>query len=227
MSPRLPTCLSLCFLFWAGALLSVFNTVHAEKPTDTDPLTSLILRNTALPDQQAQTGKASEISPPVTQQTPTVLSKITDKTHEVVLGALQYIGVRYRWGGNTPKTGFDCSGLVRYVFNNLGIALPRRAVEMSRVGRKVSADALQPGDLVFFNTRRSTFSHVGIHIGQGRFIHAPSTGKNVRIDQISNRYWKKRFTGARRLDAFVIQPTLVKQAYHTKRTDQQKNTTTH
>src|SRR5260364_21574 len=106
----------------------------------------------------------------------------------------------YRNGGNTPKKGFDCSGLVHYVFQNtLGLTLPRRADAMSRIGNKITVDNLQPGDLVFFNTRRRTFSHVGIFIGNHQFVHSPSKGRRVRIDSLDNRYWERHFTGARRL----------------------------
>ena len=111
------------------------------------------------------------------------------------------IGVRYRWGGNTPDSGLDCSGFVRYVFQDtLGMALPRRAEEMSRVGEKVRVSDLKPGDLVFFNTMRRTFSHVGIYIGDNKFVHSPSTGSTIRVDDMDETYWEKRFTGARRIE---------------------------
>lgn len=96
------------------------------------------------------------------------------------------IGVRYRWGGNTPDSGLDCSGFVRYVFQDtLGLALPRRAEEMSRLGEKVRVSDLKPGDLVFFNTMRRTFSHVGIYIGDNKFVHSPSTGSTIRVDDMT------------------------------------------
>ena len=118
-----------------------------------------------------------------------------------MVGALNMIGVRYRWGGNTPDSGLDCSGFVRYVFQDtLGMALPRRAEEMSRVGEKVRVSDLKPGDLVFFNTMRRTFSHVGIYIGDNKFVHSPSTGSTIRVDDMDSGYWEKRFTGARRIE---------------------------
>jgi cell wall-associated NlpC family hydrolase len=124
------------------------------------------------------------------------------KAGDVVVGALNMIGVRYRWGGDTPDSGLDCSGFVRYVFQDtLGMSLPRRAEEMSRVGEKVSMSNLKPGDLVFFNTMRRTFSHVGIYIGDNKFVHSPSTGSTIRVDDLDNGYWEKRFTGARRLES--------------------------
>ncbi|MDE1183998.1 C40 family peptidase [Paraburkholderia sp.] len=129
------------------------------------------------------------------------LSGMAGKAGDVVVGALNMIGVRYRWGGNTPDSGLDCSGFVRYVFQDtLGMALPRRAEEMSRVGEKVRVSELKPGDLVFFNTMRRTFSHVGIYIGDNKFVHSPSTGSTIRVDDLDDSYWEKRFTGARRVE---------------------------
>ncbi|HKR39124.1 MAG TPA: C40 family peptidase [Paraburkholderia sp.] len=129
------------------------------------------------------------------------LSGMAGKAGDVVVGALNMIGVRYRWGGNTPDSGLDCSGFVRYVFQDtLGMSLPRRAEEMSRVGEKVSMSNLKPGDLVFFNTMRRTFSHVGIYIGDNKFVHSPSTGSTIRVDDLDDGYWEKRFTGARRIE---------------------------
>ncbi len=130
----------------------------------------------------------------------TFLSNVAQHTSDVVVEALLLIGVRYQWGGNTPKSGMDCSGFVRYVFQDtVGLLLPRRAIDMSRVGRKVSQNNLQPGDLVFFNTMRRTVSHVGIYIGDNKFVHSPATGKTIRIDRLANSYWKARYTGARRI----------------------------
>ncbi|SAK80414.1 peptidase P60 [Caballeronia fortuita] len=129
------------------------------------------------------------------------LSGVASKAGDVVVGALNMIGVRYRWGGNTPDSGLDCSGFVRYVFQDtLGMTLPRRAEEMSRVGEKVTVADLKPGDLVFFNTMRRSFSHVGIYIGDNKFVHSPSTGSTIRVDDMEDGYWEKRFQGARRIE---------------------------
>ncbi len=119
---------------------------------------------------------------------------------ELVLRALSLLGVNYRLGGNSPDTGLDCSGLVRHVFREaVGLVLPRRAEEMSRAGEKIDVSQLKPGDLVFFNTLRRTFSHVGIYIGNNQFVHAPSSGGAVRVESLSQGYWVNRFNGARRL----------------------------
>lgn len=129
---------------------------------------------------------------PVTQQ--------RDPAAEVVFRALSLLGVNYRWGGNTVETGLDCSGLVRLVFHDtLGLPLPRRSDEISRVGGDVSPTELQPGDLVFFNTLRRAFSHVGIYIGNNQFVHAPSSGGSVRVENLGASYWTARFDGARRV----------------------------
>jgi cell wall-associated NlpC family hydrolase len=114
--------------------------------------------------------------------------------------ALGLIGVRYRYGGDTPVGGLDCSGLVRYVFQQVtGVTLPRTSKELSQVGANVSLDDLQVGDLVFFNTRNYSFSHVGLYLGDNRFIHAPRRGRDVEITTLSREYWQRHFNGARRL----------------------------
>ena len=125
---------------------------------------------------------------------------VTSKTSDLAVEAMSMLGIKYRYGGNTPETGLDCSGLVRYVFKAaLGTDLPRTAAEISRVGEKIDSHDLQPGDLVFYNTLRRGFSHVGIYLGDSKFIHSPSAGGEVRIESMDIAYWKKRFVGARRI----------------------------
>ncbi len=123
------------------------------------------------------------------------------KTQEVIINALSLTGIKYKFGGNSPETGFDCSGFVRYVFHNAAnLTLPPTARAISQLGKTVKKDDLQPGDLVFFNTLKSAFSHVGIYIGDNKFIHAPSSGKVVRVENMQAGYWSSRFNGAQRLD---------------------------
>ena len=121
-------------------------------------------------------------------------------TRELAMQALGFLGIRYKYGGNSPRTGFDCSGLVRYVVSQaMGLVLPRDTRSLSEVGSKVSSDELQPGDLVFFNTLRRPYSHVGIYVGDRRFVHAPASGGSVELVNMTERYWRSRFDGARRL----------------------------
>jgi cell wall-associated NlpC family hydrolase len=119
---------------------------------------------------------------------------------DISLAAMSLIGTPYRWGGNTPQTGFDCSGLVVYVIKNTRQKnVPRTTTEMGKYGQSLSLETPAPGDLVFFNTMGESHSHVGIYVGQGRFVHAPSTGGTVRIEDIRNSYWGPRYTEARRV----------------------------
>lgn len=133
---------------------------------------------------------------------PTLLGQVREKTTDLVLGAMNFIGVRYRRGGTSAESGFDCSGFTRYVFeNSIGLVLPRRADEQARAPGlfTINKDELKPGDLVFFNTLRRTFSHVGIYVGDGKFIHSPRAGGEVRVEDMRIDYWAKRFNGARRV----------------------------
>ncbi len=123
-----------------------------------------------------------------------------DRAGELVIHALSMIGVKYKWGGNDLEGGLDCSGLVGRVFNEVtGLVLPRDSRSMSKVGTSVEKAELKPGDLVFFNTLRRPFSHVGIYIGNDRFVHSPRRGREVEVSELRDGYWKKRFNGARRL----------------------------
>jgi len=135
---------------------------------------------------------------------PTMLDQVRDKASKLVLSAMNFLGVRYKYGGTSMVNGFDCSGFTRHIFeNSIGLVLPRRADEQARSRSLLSIkkDDLKPGDLVFFNTMRATFSHVGIYVGDGKFVHAPRTGAAIRVDDMREAYWSKRFTGARRADA--------------------------
>lgn len=114
--------------------------------------------------------------------------------------ARSLLGIHYRYGGNSPDTGFDCSGFVGHVFRHtLGIKLPRNSYAMSHIGQAISTGDLRMGDLVFFNTQHSKFSHVGIYLGDDRFIHAPSSGGGVRTENMREAYWKRHYDGARRI----------------------------
>lgn len=156
-------------------------------------LTLLLLA--ALP-QTARADDGGEQPPAFATASEGVLAQ----AQELALRALGFIGVRYKWGGNSPETGFDCSGLIRYVYHEVtGRSLPGNAREISQVGTTIDRSELRPGDLVFFNTLRRPFSHVGIYLGNARFVHAPSRGGRVEIVSMTDRYWQQRFNGARRL----------------------------
>lgn len=125
------------------------------------------------------------------------------KAGDMVLTAMNFLGVRYQRGGTTADGGFDCSGFTRLVFeSSLGLVLPRRADDQAKAAGliDVARAELRPGDLVFFNTLRRTFSHVGIYVGEGKFVHAPRPGGEVRVEDMRLVYWAKRFTGARRAE---------------------------
>ncbi len=129
-----------------------------------------------------------------------VKTNVGEKTNQMLGKAMTLLGVPYKRGGNSADSGFDCSGFVRHIYEtSVGRLLPRRAEEQAVATEKIDRSELNPGDLVFFNTMRRTFSHVGIYIGDGKFIHAPSVGKAVRVDDLRAAYWTKRFTGARRV----------------------------
>jgi len=123
-----------------------------------------------------------------------------DAANAVLFRAIALVGTPYHWGGNTPQGGFDCSGLVGYVFSDAaGVTLPRTSSAMSELGRrKLAIDSLQSGDLVFFASGRSV-SHVGIYVGERRFVHAPNSGGTVRLDSLDGPWWKEHFIYGKRL----------------------------
>ena len=129
-----------------------------------------------------------------------VQHNVADRTSALISTAMGFIGVPYRRGGNSAETGFDCSGFVRAIYEQAkGMVLPRRANEQAAATEVIDKKDLQPGDLVFFNTMRRAFSHVGIYVGDGKFIHAPRSGAQVRVEDMGASYWQRRFNGARRV----------------------------
>lgn len=176
----------------------------------------------AVPAATASPGAAATVNDPVISllierkllkplESSPLVQSMRDATSELVMSAMNFLGVPYRRGGNTEEAGFDCSGFTRHIFEmSLGLVLPRRADEQASTGllQKITREELKPGDLVFFNTMRRTFSHVGIYVGDDKFIHSPRAGGAVRIENLTDSYWARRFTGARRadLDAALAQP---------------------
>ena len=147
-------------------------------------------------------GLLDSVASSVASRSSRLITTVRDGTSSLIDSAMNFLGVRYKLGGNTAETGFDCSGFTRYVFeNSLGRVLPHRADEQANAPElaKVDRKDLKPGDLVFFDTMRRTFSHVGIYLGDGKFIHSPRTGETVRIEDLNVSYWARRFTGGRRV----------------------------
>ncbi|MEP7303024.1 MAG: C40 family peptidase [Caldimonas sp.] len=188
--------------FWLALALALATTLSGgaaiASPDNSDPVMNL----------PVEKGPVAAVAPALVHEAsapaaPGLMRRVHDRASDMVVSAMNFVGVRYRRGGNSAETGFDCSGFTRHVFEaSLGLVLPRRADEQAAMPGlvKVERDELKPGDLVFFNTMRRSFSHVGIYIGENRFIHAPSHGKDVRTDDMSFAYWAKRFTGARRAE---------------------------
>lgn len=129
-----------------------------------------------------------------------VRQSLSSRASELVVNAMGFLGVPYRRGGNNAETGFDCSGFVRAMYEQtVGLVLPRRADQQAAATQTIDKQELQPGDLVFFNTMRHAFSHVGIYVGDGKFIHSPRTGSQIRVEDMRDSYWQRRFDGARRV----------------------------
>jgi len=129
-----------------------------------------------------------------------VRQSVGETASELVVNAMGFLGVPYRRGGSSAETGFDCSGFVRAMYEQtIGLILPRRADQQAAVTQEIERADLKPGDLVFFNTMRRAFSHVGIYVGDGKFIHSPKPGAEVRVEDMRKSYWEKRFNGARRV----------------------------
>lgn len=123
-----------------------------------------------------------------------------DRASQLLMAALGHSGAKYRLGGTSRETGFDCSGFVQQMYHQaVGLKLPRDTASQAAATQAIDVAHLAPGDLVFFNTQRRAHSHVGIYMGEGKFIHAPRTGQSVRVENMNARYWKKRFDGARRV----------------------------
>jgi cell wall-associated NlpC family hydrolase len=173
-------------------LLSLHGAAQAQTPA----------RNNANPDALgAFLDRLNDTTSITLDVASTVTGTVLNAAQSVVVNALGLLGVPYRYGGNTAEQGLDCSGFVKLVFQQTtGLNLPRRSDEMSRLGNAVADNDLQPGDLVFYNTLRRANSHVGIYIGNGQFVHSPSSGGKVRTENMNSAYWQKRFEGAKRLD---------------------------
>ena len=187
--PVHPFCSRPCRVAGWLAILLCSAPAWAAPAPQTDPLLTLLAERGAL------------------QPAPGLVSSMQARAADLVIAAMNFVGVPYQRGGNSFESGFDCSGFTRHIFGlTLGLALPRRVDDQAGAEGLVNVPKaeLRPGDLVFFNTLKRTFSHVGIYVGDGRFIHAPRSGSEVRIEDMRYAYWTQRYTGARRVaDAAV------------------------
>ncbi len=181
---KIPSTLLLC------GLLLLAPAAHALPDTPGDAVLNLLQERGLLPAT-------------VAEDTQNLVRQVRDTASDLVISAMNFLGVPYRRGGTSPEQGFDCSGFTRHIFErSLGLVLPRRADEQAHDSSllKVTREDLKPGDLVFFNTMRRAFSHVGIYVGEGKFIHSPRAGGQVRVEDMREAYWAKRFNGARRAE---------------------------
>lgn len=170
--------------------LLLVNIAHAAPPELPDDM-SLLLASKGLLNQIDQ-----------------VRQSVTNKASDLVVNALGFLGVPYKRGGNSVETGFDCSGFVKAMYEQtVGLILPRKAEQQAAATQRIDQADLQPGDLVFFNTMRRAFSHVGIYIGEGKFIHSPKPGAEVRVENMGVSYWSRRFDGARRVQTLAPEAT--------------------
>ena len=188
---------------WILSGLVIWTTVAVSAPVEDD--LDRMLKERGLINQitdQLSQQLANQFSGPLQ----TARSTFGGKASELVIQAMGLLGVPYKRGGMSEEKGFDCSGFVRHMFEkSVGLVLPRRAEEQAKVTEEINRSELKPGDLVFFNTMKRTFSHVGIYVGDGKFIHAPRPGKAVRVDDMREAYWQKRFNGARRVQSDKLQ----------------------
>ncbi len=204
-----PTAPSRALAGLAAALVLCLAAAPASaSPTEAiDPVLQLLVEKGLLAERSSLTATETAAAPEASSAPETsLLRQMHDRTSDLTVAALDLVGIRYRRGGTSTETGFDCSGFTRHVFEtSLGLVLPRRVDEQATASGLVAVkrEDLRPGDLVFFNTLKRTFSHVGIYIGDNRFVHSPRPGKNVRTEDMSFAYWAKRFTGARRADTTV------------------------
>ncbi len=173
---------------------------QADRPPATEAPVRKSLSRTAPVAQAPPDAPAADLPPELRASASGDLSRpIAPLGLAVANQALEQIGRPYRWGGEQPHRGFDCSGLVRWSYARVGVELPRAVIDQRRVGQSIDPSHLQPGDLVFFKTRGDRTTHVGIYIGDGAFVHAPRAGQPVRTDSLDDPWWRGRWTDARRV----------------------------
>ena len=189
-----------------GLILGVFtffsiSTVFADDNNDaSDPISAIATKSAPSNNSNIDNNYDSDNNSNRNSQATMTTKQSQDAITNMLLQSVSLMGIAYKWGGNTPDTGMDCSGFVRYVFKkSLGINLPRTAAEMAKVGKRVNINELQPGDLIFFKTMGgSRISHIGMYLGNNKFIQSPRTGENIQITDVSG-YWIKHYVGAKRV----------------------------
>lgn len=174
---RFASLIALCLVFASG--------INAAQTTQPNDDLSKFLTDKAMLDRISEAG-----------------NQMQNQASDLILGAMGFLGVPYRRGGNSAESGFDCSGFVKAIYaQTIGLVLPRSAAQQAAATQAIDKSELRPGDLVFFNTMRHAFSHVGIYVGNGKFIHSPRPGAEVRVEDMGLAYWARRYDGARRVPA--------------------------
>jgi cell wall-associated NlpC family hydrolase len=187
LSTRLTACAVLVLSLW---LPQAAFAINAEPAVQSDDMQALLVSK----------GILSKIGGQIVQTGENVVQQVSERTTNLISTAVGLLGIPYLRGGNSADSGFDCSGFVRFIYKEtIGLVLPRTADEQANTTQKIDRSELKPGDLVFFNTMKRTFSHVGIYLGEGKFIHSPRSGASVRIEDMRIPYWNVRFDGARRV----------------------------
>ena len=193
---RTASCIAVALSMYCGA-------AQAAPDEPADAITRLLMEKGLIPgSSQAVNPNAAALNAVPVESA--LVRQVRDAASDMVITAMNFLGVPYKRGGISENDGFDCSGFTRHIFElSLGLVLPRRSDEQASAPGflQIARDDLKPGDLVFFNTLKRTFSHVGIYIGEGKFIHSPRTGGVVRVEDMRFAYWNTRFTGARRAAA--------------------------
>ena len=181
--------------------------VNSETPAPADDMQALLISKGIL---SKIGGQIVTVGQSVTQTVVQQVSQVSERTVDLVSTAIGFLGIPYLRGGNSAETGFDCSGFVRAIYKEtIGLVLPRSADQQANATQKIDKSELKPGDLVFFNTMKRAFSHVGIYLGEGKFIHSPRSGASVRIEDMRIPYWNVRFDGARRVQGDAMDASIV------------------
>ena len=191
---RLTACAIFVLALW---LPQAAFAINAEPAAQTDDMQALLVSKGILSKIGGQIVQKGE---QIVQTGESVVQQVSERTTNLISTAVGLLGIPYLRGGNSAESGFDCSGFVRFIYKEtIGLVLPRTADEQANTTQKIERSELKPGDLVFFNTMKRTFSHVGIYLGEGKFIHSPRSGASVRIEDMRIPYWNVRFDGARRV----------------------------